>query len=62
MRLVLVSKPNKARPKERQTRQHWLDLIKRDLNQIDETKCLEETIEIVGVLVEAEKVLMACKN
>ena len=41
MRQVLVSKINKTRPRGR-PRQRWLDRVKKDLFQVDETARIED--------------------
>jgi len=41
MRQVVVSKPNKTRPRER-PRQRWIDRVKKDLMKVDETAMIED--------------------
>jgi len=41
MRKVLISKLNKARPRER-SHQCWLDRVKGDLNQVNETARIKD--------------------
>ncbi|XP_022171485.1 uncharacterized protein LOC111034523 [Myzus persicae] len=41
MRQVMISKPNKTRPRGR-PRQRWMDWVKKDLMQVDETAIIED--------------------
>lgn len=56
MRLVLYSKSNKIRLKG-SLPQQWLERVKKDLNQVDETTSLKETdnIEIIGEFKQKQK-------
>lgn len=41
MRQVVISKPNKTRPRGR-PRQRWMDRVKKDLMQVDKTAIIED--------------------
>jgi len=41
MRQVVISKANKTRPRGR-PRQRWIDRVKKDLMQVDETAIIED--------------------